>query len=99
MAYENMNKIYRENTEVFAMAVANLLDIGFRTINEVTDEDIETLEGNGLMTKEFVQTLMRVSREIAKECGNNVIEIIQFCQVENIFDTKWYTGLDDDEEI
>lgn len=100
MAYNGMMKIYRENTGTFAMAVAHLLDIGFRNASKITDEQIENLEENGLMTKKFVQDLVRVSREIAKECGNDVVEIIQFCAAEKIFDTEWYTGRfeDDDEE-
>jgi len=88
--YGNMKKIYLSNQTVFAMAVANLLDIGFVEAENITDEEIDNMEGNGLMTKEFVQDLMRMTRDIARECGNNVIEIIQFCQKEKVFDTKFY---------
>lgn len=108
MAYNGMMKIYRENTGTFAMAVAHLLDVGFRNVSGITDEQIENLEGNGLMTQQFVQDLVRVSREIAKECGNNVVEIVQFCAAENIFDTEYYSGrfendewdtIDDEEDL
>lgn len=32
----------------------------------LTDEDIEKAEGNALMTKDFVQSLMKCAREVAK---------------------------------
>lgn len=88
--YGNMKKIYLSNQAMFSMAVANLLDMGFRYIESLTDEDIANVEGNCLMTKDYAQDLMRMSRDIAIECGNNVIEIIQFCQKAKVFDTKFY---------
>ena len=88
--YGNMKKIYLSNQVMFCMAVANLLDMGFRRIENLTDEDIAKVEGNGFMTKDFAQDLMRMSRDIARECGNDVIEIIQFCQKAKVFDTKFY---------
>lgn len=91
MAYANMTKIYEETpTIVYNMAVSYLLDKGFRYVGQITDEDIENLEENGLMTKEFVQDLVRTARNIARECGNNALELIQFCQKKRVFDTKFY---------
>lgn len=90
MAYENLKKLYDKNVSTFGMSVAYLLDKGFTFVRQITDEDIETLEENPMMTKDFVQNLARLARDIAKECGNNVVEIIQFCQAESVFDTKFY---------
>lgn len=88
--YNNMKKIYYRNPQMFIMATAHLLDIGFRKANEITDEDINELEGNGLMTQDFVQDLVRMTRDIAAECGNDVVEIIMFCMAEDIFDIHYY---------
>ena len=88
--YNNMRKIYLKNQPMFSMAVAYLLDIGFRTVRGLTDEEISGMEGNGLMTAEFVQSIATMARSIAEECGNNVVELIQFCQAEDVFDTEWY---------
>ena len=96
--YTNMYNIYKENIPVFPMAVAHLLDVGYRTMEKVTDEEIAKVEGNGLMTAEFAQEVVRVARDIAKESGS-VVEIIQFCAAENIFDTEWYTDSGEDELV
>ena len=89
--YANLKEIEkRAGLPMFVMSVSYLLDYGFRRVAEITDEDIEQFEENGLMTKEYVQDLVRTAREIARECKNNPIEIIQFCQVEGVFDTEFY---------
>lgn len=91
MSYSGMKKI-EDNTNftLFNMAIAHYCDIGYRNAIKITDEEIESLEENGMMTKEFVQDLVRTTREIARECGNNPIEIIQYCQAEKFYDTKNY---------
>ena len=88
--YKDLKKIYDNNRlDVFVMATAHLLDIGYRNAVSITDEDINELKENGLMTKEFVQDLVRLTREIAKNV-DSCTEIVQFCMVEKIFDTKYY---------
>lgn len=89
--YANMTKIY-ENTHpaMYNMAVAYLLDKGFSEVQTITDEDIESLKENGMMTEDFVKGIVRTARDIAVECGNNVVELIQFCQKKRVFDTKFY---------
>ena len=94
--YKDLKKIYDSTRlDFFTMAVTHLVDIGFRAAEKITDDDIETLEENGLMTKEFVQDLVRLSRELAQTC-ENPSELIQFCQAIELFDTKWYTGEDNE---
>lgn len=86
-----MLKIYDESSPViYSTAVAYLLDKGFTFVLSITDEDIEALEENGIMTKEFVQDLVTTARDIARECNPDVLELIQFCQKKRIFDTKNY---------
>ena len=90
--YSELKKIYdKTRLDVFSMAITHLIDIGFRKAKEITDDDIEKLEENGLMTKEFVQDIVTLARDIAKVC-DNPSELFQFCQSENIFDTLYYSG-------
>ena len=88
--YGNMRKIYFKDQAMFVMAVAYVLDKGVSRIAKLTDEEIEQFEDNGLMTAEYVQDLARMARDIATECKNNVVEIIQFCAAEEIFDVDLY---------
>lgn len=86
--YNSIKKIYdKTDRAIFSMAAAYLMDIGWNETKQITDEDIETrVEGNGLMTKEFCQDLVRVARDIAQACTS--VEFIQLCQVEKLYDTK-----------
>jgi hypothetical protein len=89
--YANLKEIYRKTQgAMWSMSVAYLLDKGFTYVQQITDEQIETLNGNTLMTADFEQDIVRTARDIANECGNDVIEIIQFCMIEECFDTEWY---------
>jgi len=91
--YNKLKAIYdKTRLDVFSMAVAHLLDIGFRQAEKITDDDIAKMEGNGLMTQSFVQTLVKLSREIAQSCDNNPVELIQFCMTEEVFDIRWYAN-------
>lgn len=85
MGYAEVKKIYNANRlDVFVMAISYLMDIGFRNAKEITDEDIDECEGNGLMTKSFCQELMKIARDIANVCEPS--ELIQLCQAEDVFD-------------
>ena len=80
MGYAEVKKIYNEyRLDYFVMAISYLMDIGFRNAKEITNKDIEEAEGNGLMTKEFVGVLMKLTRDIANACEPS--ELIQLCQV------------------
>ena len=48
--------------------VTHILGMGWDKLELVTEEDILKVEGNGLMTKEFCQALVRASVRICKEC-------------------------------
>ena len=39
--------------------ISYIMDKGMSNVKEITDEQIEKLEGNGLMTQDFVQSLVR----------------------------------------
>ena len=92
MAYAQMKKIY-DNTrlDVFAMAIAHLLDIGFKNATKITDEDISQIPDQGWATASFLQELVKKSREIANACDTTT-ELIQFCTVHDVFDTQYYSN-------
>ena len=88
-AYEKIKKIYDgTRLDIFVMAVTHLMNIGWNIAENITDKQIDNVEGNGLMTKEFCQELVKIAREIATTC--NPVELIMFCQVEKLFDTKGF---------
>lgn len=57
----------------YVMIISYILDKGQATISQITDEEIEELEGNGRMTKNFVQTFVRTAREVVLNCDQNDI--------------------------
>ena len=59
-----------------------------KNITKITDKEIEELEGNAMMTQEFVQELVRLTRELAKTA--QPVELIQFAQVQKLYDTRGY---------
>ena len=59
--------------------VSYIMDKGMSNVKEITDEQIEKLEGNELMTQDFVQSLVRCARRICNEC--EWIEIIEFIRL------------------
>lgn len=64
----------------YVMIISYILDKGQSVISDITDEQIEELEGNGLMTKRFVQGLVRAAREVVRRCDQS--EIIQLIKAE-----------------
>ena len=48
--------------------ISYIMSKGIENIKEITDEQISKLEGNGLMTQDFVQSLVRCAKRICNEC-------------------------------
>lgn len=71
----NENKVAKIINEEFDsrmdLAVLQYLceQLGIDRAKEITDEEIEAIEGNGFMTKEFCQAMARCTRRIARECS------------------------------
>ena len=87
--YKDIKEIYdHTDLAVFSMATTQLMIMGWNKAEKLTDEEIAEQEGNGLMTQEFVQDLLRLARKVAKTCSP--VEFIQFCQIEKLYDTKGY---------
>ena len=70
-----MNKVHQIISKDFdtrmGLAVCHYLceQVGIDKAKEITDEQIEGLEGNALMTKAFCQSMVRCARRIARECS------------------------------
>ena len=65
-AYEIIAKEF--DTRCCTMVIGYILDKGMGNVEQITDEQIAELEGNPMMAKEFVQALVRTSRNICREC-------------------------------
>ena len=59
------------------MAVNMLLLEGANNLSKMTEEDIQNLEGNPLMTKEFIQEVTRKAVDLAKSNFEETVRIIQ----------------------
>ena len=93
MSYQGMKKLYdKTRLDYFVMAVTHLMDIGWRNAEKITDEEIEKCEGNGLMTKDFVQWIQRTAREIT-QIADGPVELIQFCEAQDVFDVQNYADM------
>lgn len=66
------------------MVYMYILDKGIQFCKEITDEDISEIEGNGLMTADFVQSLVRAARAVSTECKLDEI-------MNEIFELQFYT--------
>ncbi len=64
----------------YVMIISYILDKGQSMIAEITDEQIDALEGNGLMTQGFVQALVRAARAVVLECDQS--EIVRLIKAE-----------------
>ena len=90
--YANLTKIYEKTRlDMFAMALTYIMDKGWSNIKELTDEEIESFEENGLMTKSFVQSLGRLARDICNAVENPT-EIFQFCDAVGVYETTYFTN-------
>ena len=69
-----MNKVETIIKEEFdervaLMALAYTLgQLGMDNASEITDDEIEAMDGNPMMSKESIQSLAKCARRIGKEC-------------------------------
>lgn len=57
----------------YVMIISYILDKGESFIREITDEQIDGLEGNDFMTGDFMKALVRAAREVVCNCGQDGI--------------------------
>lgn len=66
------------------MVFSYIMDNGIEFTKQLTEEDISTLDGNGVVTADFIQSLVRCAKRICGECEwNEIIEYIRlylFCK-------------------
>ena len=87
--YTEMKKLYDETHPLmWNMAMTHLMDIGYREATQITDEDIAQIEGNAMMTQDFVQGIVRTARDIAR--NSTPLQLIQFNMVEKCVSTQGY---------
>lgn len=74
------NKVYtiieKEFDQRAGLAVIEYLcGVGIDRVKEITDDEIEAIEGNVFMTQLFCQSMVRCARRIARECSfaNDVV--------------------------
>lgn len=72
-----INDEFDERLAVMALTYT-LGQLGMQRAEAITDDEIAAMEGNGLMTQDFVQSLARTARRIATECDfcNDVVPYI-----------------------
>lgn len=61
------NEMDEIGVEYETMVVSYIFDKGYSFCKAITDADIAEIEGNGMMTKEFVQSLVRCARNLANK--------------------------------
>ena len=73
----------------YVMVISYILDKGQMVISDITDEEIEELDGNAMMTEDFVKNLVRASREVVKQCDqDDIIRLIksEWCCTGEVYD-------------
>lgn len=92
MSYKKLTEIKNScRFDYFVMAVSHYFDIGHRNAQRITEAEIKAAEGNAMMSKEFVEWLMETAKKIA-DSVDSAVEVVQFCMIEDIFDTRFYAG-------
>lgn len=71
LAGDNVREIIRKHfDERMAMAVVTyIINTGWERVSKIKEEEIMKLIGDGFMTNEFVQALVRTAVKICKECN------------------------------
>lgn len=94
----------------YVMIISYILEKGQTMISAITDDQIDSLEGNALMTDDFVKSLVRAARAVVKECDqSDIIRLIkaEWCCSGEIYDpdldqfvtdTDYYNEGDEDYE-
>lgn len=59
--------------------ISYIMNKGMENVKKITDEQIRKIERNGLMTADFLQSLVRCARKICQEC--EWVEIIEFIRL------------------
>lgn len=86
---DKVRKIIHDNFDdrVALMVMAYLLgQLGMDQAKTLTDDEINSVKGNAMMTDDFVHALMRTAREIAKTC--DFVDVVKYIVTEFDYLTK-----------
>ena len=83
--------------EIFGLAIAVLLDEGIKTISNLTDNEIENLEGGSLISDNLWQTIIKVARSIAIVIKEDPTVLVSYCQDNNFFNPIKPTSFEEEE--
>lgn len=72
----------------YVMVISYIMDKGESNIVKITDKQIAGLKENSMMTKEFVQDLVRAAREVCRNCTQS--DIVQLIKAEWCCDGEEY---------
>ena len=78
-----MKKILSGSGIAEMMIIYYILDKGIENLKSITEDDIKTVKGCGLMPEEFCQSIVRTAVQIANECDTH--EILQYIRCEAWF--------------
>ena len=81
-----MKEILSRSGSAEMMIIYYMLDKGIENLKSITEDDIKTVRGNGLMTEEFCQSIVRTAVRIANEC--ETYEILEYIRCEAFFNPK-----------
>lgn len=73
----------------YVMIISYIIDKGQNVIAEITDEDIDNIEGNAMMTADFCKGIVRAARAVVKECDqNDIVRLIkaEWCCSGEVYD-------------
>lgn len=85
----------------YTMVLSYLLSKGTDFTKQIVDEQIDSLEENGMMTKTFIQNLVKAARAVARECDqNDIVRLFKsdWCCAGEVYDPDldmFITDLDD----
>ena len=85
----------------YVMILSYILDKGQTIIKEITDEEIEELEGDGLMTQPLVQRLVKTAREVVRQCDqSDIVRLFKsdWCCAGEVYDPDLDQFVTDTEE-
>lgn len=86
----------------YVVILSYILDKGQSVIKEITDEDIDEIEGNALMTAEFCKDIVRAAREVVRNCDqSDIVRLFkaEWCCAGEVYDPDKDQFVSDEMEV
>lgn len=81
-----MKEILSRSGSAEMLIIYYILDNGIKKLLTITEDDIKTVHGHGIMTEEFCQSIVKTAVQIANEC--ETYEILEYIRCEAFFNPK-----------